>query len=76
MPAALRGKGLDGPGRQQLNYSGPDEAGAPANQGGRGGGRSGGTANTGGNQAGRSQGGNRKDRRAAARAQSKRDRRG
>ncbi|AUS79416.1 preprotein translocase subunit SecA [Actinoalloteichus sp. AHMU CJ021] len=76
VPAALRGKGLDGPGRQQLNYSGPDEAGAPANQGGRGGGRSGGTANTGGNQAGRSQSGNRKDRRAAARAQSKRDRRG
>lgn len=64
IPPALRGKGLDGRGRQGLTYSGPSESGE---------------AETSGNaaqQAGGGQAGTRKERRAAARAQAKGQRKG
>ncbi|QQQ75673.1 preprotein translocase subunit SecA [Saccharothrix sp. 6-C] len=59
IPPALRGKGLDGRAQQGLTYTGPSESGDAET--------SGNTAQQGGNQAG----GTRKERRAAARAQAK-----
>ncbi|AOS65432.1 preprotein translocase subunit SecA [Actinoalloteichus hymeniacidonis] len=62
VPPALRGKGLGGPGQQRLTYSGPDEGGGVETRGG-------------GSSGTPRQGGSRKDRRAAERAQAKRDKR-
>ncbi|WP_367135367.1 preprotein translocase subunit SecA [Saccharothrix sp. HUAS TT1] len=64
IPPALRGKGLDGQAQRGLTYSGPSESG---------------DAETSGNQAqqgGQQAGGTRKERRAAARAQAKDQRKG
>jgi preprotein translocase subunit SecA len=64
VPPALRGKGLGGPGQQRLSYSGPAEDGGVES-------RSDGTADEGGSQSG-----SRRERRAAARANAKKGRKG
>ncbi|MFD0205235.1 MULTISPECIES: preprotein translocase subunit SecA [Saccharothrix] len=64
IPPALRGKGLDGRAQQGLTYTGPSESGDAETTGN--------TAQQGGPQ----QGGTRKERRAAARAQAKGQRKG
>ncbi len=58
-PAALRGKGLGGPQQQQLNYSGPAE--------------SGGVQTSNGSDQGEQESGTRRERRAAARAEAKKN---
>ncbi|GLY64490.1 preprotein translocase subunit SecA [Amycolatopsis taiwanensis] len=79
VPTALRGRGLDGQAPQQgLTYSGPAEQGGVQSR--RSGGSSGkaGGGQAGGGQAGGGQagGGTRRERRAAARAQAKKTKRG
>ncbi|PSL58665.1 preprotein translocase subunit SecA [Saccharothrix carnea] len=64
IPPALRGKGLDGRAQQGLTYTGPSESGDAETTGN--------TPQQGGSQ----QGGTRKERRAAARAQAKGQRKG
>ena len=62
IPPALRGKGLGGPGQQNLSYSGPAEDGGVEEHGESGGGAQG------------QQGGTRKERREAARQAAKNQR--
>ncbi|MFC4000443.1 preprotein translocase subunit SecA [Prauserella oleivorans] len=63
VPTALRGKGLDGGGRQALTYSGPAEGGGVQSRG----------AGDGTSQRAAASGGTRRERRAAAREQAKKN---